>query len=146
MRIMVTGSRTWGVCPHEPKHEDDGAAWSADCPVVRQHREAMLAAFTEHGLTELPEPAELIHGDQVGADRTAAAIWYFYRLGPITAFPYVKELGGYGGHARNDVLVAHMPDVVLAFHLDHSPGTADAIARARKAGLDVHVYPKENQS
>jgi hypothetical protein len=146
MRVMVTGSRTYGVCPHEPKHEDDGGVWLPDCPVARQQREAMIAAFVEHRLTEAGTPIELIHGDQVGADRTAASLWYFYGLGPITAFPYVKELGGYGGHARNDVLVAHMPDLVLAFHLNHSPGTADAIARARKAGLDVHVYPKENQS
>lgn len=141
MRVMVTGSRTWGICPHEPKHEDDGTVWGADCPAVRDHRVQMINAIREHHI-DSRGTTELIHGDAPGADKTAAAIWDFYGLGPITAFPYVKELGGYGGHARNDVLVTHMPDLVLAFHLNHSPGTADAIARARKAGLDVHVYPK----
>jgi hypothetical protein len=139
MKVMVTGSRTFGVCPHIPKELNP-----LPCPLVEQHRAIMLDAFVEHlGLPGDVHGVELIHGDAVGADKLAAELWHTYGLGPITAFPYVKELGGYGGHARNDVLVAHMPDLVLAFHLDHSPGTADAIARARKAGLDVHIYPKE---
>lgn len=138
---MVTGSRSFGVCPHTPKHaEVESGLFFPHCPEARAHRHIMINAFREHGLVN--GRVELIHGDQVGADRMAAGIWSYYGLGPVTAFPYVKELGGYGGHARNDVLVAHMPDLVLAFHLNHSPGTADAIARARKAGLDVHVYPK----
>lgn len=141
-RVMVTGSRTWGVCPHEPKHADDGMAFGTDCPVVREHRRVMISAIQEHQIGS-GGSTELIHGAAMGADEMAAGLWHQYGLGPITAFPYVKELGSYGGHAHNDVLVAHMPDLVLAFHLDNSPGTADAIARARKAGLTVHVYPKE---
>lgn len=142
MRIMVTGSRTWGVCPHEPKHEDDGAVWGPDCSVAREHRHIMLAAIREHRLDQ-GGPHELLHGDALGADKTFAAIWYFYGLGPITAYPANwQELGKRAGHVRNDIMVSHMPDLVLAFHLNHSLGTADAIARARKAGLDVHVYPR----
>ena len=141
-RVMVTGSRSFALCEHTPTH-----LYPTEChdTLVRQHRAIMIKAFHEHGLMDgwlNGERYELIHGDARGADRTAAAMWHHWGLGPITAFPYVKELGKAGGHARNGVLVAHMPDLVLAFHLDNSPGTADAIARARKAGLDVHVYPK----
>jgi len=139
---MVTGSRTFGVCPHQPPHEDTPDMWVPDCSVIREHREIMIRAFVEHGLATDGDPIELIHGDAVGADRLAAAIWHFYGLGPITAFPYVKELGKAGGHARNGVMVAHMPDLVLAFHLNNSRGTADAIRQAKAAGLTVEVYPR----
>jgi hypothetical protein len=135
-RVMVTGSRTWGACGHPPEAHSHDA-----CPTLGLHKAIMIQALKIH-VAPLARPVELIHGDSDGADKIMALLWAHFGLGPITAFPYVKELGGYGGHARNDVLVAHMPDLVLAFHLDHSPGTADAIARARKAGLDVHVYPK----
>lgn len=139
---MVTGSRTFGVCPHQPKHDDRPEIWAPDCPVVRQHRAIMMRAFVENGIDDTSGPRELIHGDAIGADKLAAAIWHFYGLGPITAFPYVKELGKAGGHARNGVMVAHMPDLVLAFHLDNSRGTADAIRQAKAAGLTVEVYPR----
>jgi hypothetical protein len=141
-RVMVTGSRTFGLCEHKPTHR-----YPTECPstLIQQHRALMIRAFHEHGLMDgwlNGERYELIHGDARGADRLAADMWGHWHLGPITAFPYVKELGRAGGHARNGVLVAHMPDVVLAFHLDNSPGTADAIRQAKAAGLDVHVYPK----
>jgi len=139
-RVMVTGSRVWAKCPHDPIHPD-----AFPCPAVMKHRRIMLAAFMEHVVPLAREDhVELIHGDADGADRLAARYWSLYRFGPITAFPYVKELGKAGGHARNGVMVAHMPDLVLAFHLDNSRGTADAIRQAKAAGLTVHVYPKEN--
>lgn len=138
MRVMVTGSRTWGVCPHVPKALNPGP-----CPLVERHKQIMIAAFIEH-VKPLEFPVELIHGNAMGADQLAAALWSRFGLGPITAFPYPKELGKAGGPVRNGVLVAHMPDMVLAFHLDNSRGTADAIRQAKAAGLIVHVYPKEN--
>lgn len=138
-RVMVTGSLTFGVCQHDPEHPSH-----LPCESVQQHRKIMLLAFQEHVVPLARNGfVELIHGDAQGADRMAADYWSFYRYGPITAFPYIKELGKGGGHARNGVLVAHMPDLVLAFHLDNSRGTADAIRQAKAAGLTVHVYPKE---
>lgn len=137
-RVMVTGSRTWGVCPHDPQHPSH-----LPCEPVQKHRRIMLLAFQEHVVPLARKGfVELIHGDAQGADRMAADYWSFYRYGPITAFPYIKELGKGGGHARNAVLVAHMPDLVLAFHLDNSRGTADAIRQAKAAGLTVEVYPR----
>jgi hypothetical protein len=142
-KVMVTGSRTWGVCPHEPPHAgEDGTAAASTCPVVHRHRAIMLDAVLEHRLDQTGT-VQLIHGDAVGADRMAVAIWSLYGLGPITGFPYVKELGKAGGPARNGIMVAHMPDLVLAFHLGNSRGTADAVRQARAAGLSVHVYPRE---
>lgn len=141
-RVMVTGSRTFGVCPHQPQHQPTPSMWTPECEVISAHREIMIRAFVRHGIKTDGEPIELIHGDAVGADKMAAAIWHHYGLGPITAFPANWELGKGGGHARNGVLVAHMPDLVLAFHLDNSPGTADAIRQAKAAGLQVEVYPR----
>ena len=135
-RVMVTGSRTFGVCPHVPKEFNE-----PPCPLVAEHRAIMIEAFRQH-VAPMEFPVELIHGDAVGADRMAAELWGLYGWGPITAFPYIKELGKGGGHARNGVLVAHMPDLVLAFHLDNSRGTADAIRQAKAAGLTVEVYPR----
>lgn len=135
-RVMVTGSRTFGVCPHVPKELNP-----PPCPLVVEHEALMIEAFKAH-VKPLGFPVELIHGDAEGADKMAAALWSRFGLGPITAFPYIKELGNGGGHARNGVLVAHMPDLVLAFHLDDSRGTADAIRQAKAAGLTVEVYPR----
>lgn len=139
---MVTGSRTFGVCPHDPKHQVADAMWAPECTVISEHREIMIRAFLLHGIRTDGDPIELIHGDAVGADAMAATLWRHYGLGPITAFPANWELGKGGGAARNGVLVAHMPDLVLAFHLDNSRGTADAIRQAKKAGLTVEVYPR----
>lgn len=135
-RVMVTGSRAFGVCPHGPKELNP-----PPCPLVVEHRAIMIEAFREH-VTPMEFPVELIHGDAEGADRMAAEHWSRYGWGPITAFPANWDLGKGGGSARNGVLVAHMPDLVLAFHLDNSRGTADAIRQAKAAGLTVHVYPK----
>jgi hypothetical protein len=137
-RVMVTGSRTWAKCPHKPEH-----ASHLPCQIVMEHRRITLQALAEH-VAPLARDfhVELIHGDAVGADKLVADYWSFYGFGPITAFPYIKELGKGGGHARNGVLVAHMPDLVLAFHLSNSSGTADAIRQAKAAGLTVEVYPR----
>jgi hypothetical protein len=139
---MVTGSRTFGECDHPPgTHPAD----LPGCPTRGLHQAIMIQAFRKHVAPLATDgPVELIHGDADGADKMAAGLWARFGLGPITAFPYIKELGGAGGHARNGVLVAHMPDLVLAFHLDNSRGTADAIRQAKAAGLTVHIYPKEN--
>jgi hypothetical protein len=133
---MVTGSRTFGVCEHPP-----GSHVSGLCPVRELHKQIMIMAFVEH-VKPMEFPVELIHGDAEGADRLAAALWSRFGLGPITAFPANWDLGKGGGAARNGVLVAHMPDLVLAFHLDNSRGTADAIRQAKAAGLTVEVYPR----
>lgn len=139
-KILVGGSRTFGVCPHEPKHRE----FIDSCSVREAHRGIMVRAFHEHGLWTCPRPIALYEGDAEGADRLSAQIWTEWRLGPVVAYPANwDELGKRAGHVRNGILVAHMPDLALFFHLDNSPGTADAIAQSRKAGLNVHVYPKE---
>jgi hypothetical protein len=137
-RVMVTGSRGWAKCPHTPEHPPH-----LPCEVVMEHRRIMLQALVDH-VAPLARDfhVELIHGDAEGADKLVAEYWGLYQFGPVTAFPYVKELGRGGGPARNGVLVAHMPDLVLAFHLDNSSGTADAIRQAKAAGLTVEVYPR----
>lgn len=143
MRIMVTGSRTWGACPARINH----GTHRFDCDGYASAWTAMVKALLEHLPGETlgdVHSVELLHGDAKGADRMAVEIWRMYGLGPITGYPANwADLGKRAGHVRNGILVSFMPDVVVAFHLDNSPGTADAITQARAAGLDVHVYPKE---
>lgn len=86
-RVMVTGSRTWGVCQHDPQHPSH-----LPCESVKEQRKITLLALQEH-VVPLARTGfvELIHGDSPGADKMVAAYWRFYRYGPTTAFPYVRE-------------------------------------------------------
>lgn len=144
-KVMVTGSRTWGRCECVGHGVHHGGPMR--CPAYRAAWRQMVSAFQRHvpdRVLPAPEPIQLFHGDADGADRMAAAIWERYALGPIVAYPANWEsLGKRAGHVRNGILVANMPDLVLAFHLHNSPGTADAIAQAKAAGLRVEIYPKE---
>lgn len=141
-KVMVTGSRTWGKCAAGDPTVHAGGKF--DCPEYRAAWRQMVAAFQEHGIiTDQPVLVSLFEGDAEGADRMAAHVWEIYGLGPIVAYPANWEaLGKRAGHVRNSILVANMPDLVLAFHLDNSRGTADAIAQAKAAGLRVEIYPK----
>jgi hypothetical protein len=145
MKIMVAGSRTWGQCPH-----DSNAHWvdrlPGGCMVVARHRKIMTQALVEHVMPHFGEFLTLMHGDCEGADQLAASIWDGLKLGPVQAFPARwSDLGGRAGHVRNGIMVAHMPDLVLAFHLGNSRGTADAIRQARAAGLRTEVYGEDGR-
>lgn len=161
MKIMATGSRHMGVCEHPGGREHP-------CTEALRHRYVMDRAMREHvhplarrraTLTSVDPTRELAnlrgvallelyHGDAEGADRLAASYWEHYTFGPVHAVPANwAELGSRAGHVRNGLLVARMPEFVLAFPWQAaggqwlSQGTRDAIRQAMAAGIPVHPYP-----
>ena len=146
MKIMVTGSRSWGACTEGiARHQSHmGRRY---CPMWRDAIQVMSLAVIENlGPLEDIDDVELVHGDCQGADHMAVALWSLHDLGPITAYPANwKALGRRAGPVRNGLMVSLMPWLVLAFHLNNSPGTADAIRQARAAGLEVVIYGKDGR-
>lgn len=90
----------------------------------------------------LPSDAVVIHGDARGADTIAGRLAEESGL-RVIAFP--AAWGRYGraaGSLRNaQMLEEGRPDVVYAFAVDlaMSRGTADMVARARRAGVKTFV-------
>ena len=78
--------------------------------------------------------AKLLHGGARGADRLAA-LWAERRGIPVEAHPADWSQGKGAGPARNARMIALRPDLVIAF--PGGPGTADAVRRARAAGIEV---------
>lgn len=111
MRVLVCGSRSW------------------------TDRYAI-----ERELRALPDGAIVIHGAARGADTIAGEI--ANRLGLIVeTFPADwKRHGRAAGHIRKRrMLEEGKPDLVLAFDLG-TPGTADMMRQAQRAGLPVHRF------
>lgn len=159
MKIMASGSRHMAVCEHPGGRQHP-------CEAAMRHRYVMDQAMREHvhPLAKLAaraddnhpllqhlltgEVLELYHGDAYGADRLAASYWEHYQFGPVHAIPANwAELGNRAGHVRNGLLVARMPEFLLAFPWQGSggqwlsQGTRDAIRQAMAAGIPVHPYP-----
>jgi hypothetical protein len=140
LRFMVTGTRHMGVCL---------CPWVLErpCGVALQHRLLMDSTLRSYAYqaASVHAPVELIHGGAEGADRLAAEYWTVYELGPVRPFPANwAALGKRAGNVRNDLMVGMMPDEVFAFPwAKRSTGTRDAIRRAQRAGIRVHVTPVE---
>lgn len=143
LRILVTGSRDW---------KD-----------VRAIEQALLEyhPVDAQGFDLPDDKPTLVHGDcPVGADRIAKIAAGFLGWIPephpaawlAPCRPQCQpghrrrgKLGGSycpaAGNYRNQDMVDLGADVVLAFHLNGSRGTADCIERAEKAGLLVRKFP-----
>lgn len=81
------------------------------------------------------KPTYLIHGNARGAD-TLAGQWAFMRGVRGIACPanWARD-GKRAGPLRNQRMLGQAPDLVVAF--PGGRGTADMVARARKAGVPV---------
>lgn len=135
MKVMVSGSRHLGKC----------TARRGPCGAAMNHRFDMDAAFRTHLIPAHArgETLELYEGGAQGADRLAREYWELYELGPVhTIEANWKDLGRRAGPIRNGLLVAQMPDILIAFPWEGgSSGTWDAITQARAAGIPDKVYP-----
>jgi hypothetical protein len=87
----------------------------------------------------------LIHGVARGTDSLAAA-WAAYRNIPTKAFPADwTTYGKAAGHIRNQrMLTEGRPDAYLAF--PGGKGTADMVARCKRAGIPDAQAPKNSPS
>lgn len=89
------------------------------------------------------KPKTVIHGAASGADRLAGEVATEMGI-PVEEFPARwNDYGRAAGVIRNQMMLTHgKPDLVLAF--PGGRGTADMVARARKANVPVRVVaPKE---
>lgn len=136
-RIMVTGSRSW----------------------TDQQRLADVLLDTWHDATEDGYTSILLtHGAADHGADTLAHTWALEHHIPTNLHPadwpgpcadncppgHRKTARGRDycpmtGHRRNQAMIDLAPLLVVAFHSQNSRGTADAIRRARKAGIPVHL-------
>ena len=89
----------------------------------------------DHGITQI------IHGGARGADTMAGQFAKWAKI-PVRVFPADwKRDGKAAGPIRNSQMLSEgKPDLVVAF--DGGKGTADMIAKARKAGVRVVIAEK----
>ena len=89
------------------------------------------------------ETEAVIHGAARGADSLTGLVARSLKL-PVLEFPALWDKHGLAaGPIRNQrMLDEGRPDLVLAFHANiaASKGTADMLARARKAGIPTEVF------
>ena len=84
------------------------------------------------------QPSEIIHGGAAGADTMAGDIGEEMNI-KVTRVPADWSRGSGAGFERNLKMLAMKPEMVLAFHLNKSPGTAHTIREARRQGIPVRV-------
>ncbi len=100
------------------------------------NRDAIYRTLDAHSVTFL------VHGDcPTGADRIART-WALER-GVIQAkfeAPFTA-IGGRAGPQRNTAMLAMMRQVDLVLAFTGGKGTADMVAKARKAGVMVREIP-----
>jgi YspA, cpYpsA-related SLOG family len=91
----------------------------------------------------LPVEATLLHGRAYGLDCLAQA---FHRERGGTAEPFSAtqqmwgDLGKRAGVVRNEIMLNRMPDLLLGFIRDNSPGSSHAVAYARKLEIPTFVF------
>lgn len=119
MRVLVCGSRAW----------EDGA-------------------LIEKILSSLDSVELVVEGEARGADTWARLACETLEI-PILAFPADWERYGRGaGPKRNQQMLDEgEPELVLAFSedLNSSRGTADMVARARRAGLRTILVNRQGR-
>lgn len=102
-------------------------------------------------LTEYPAGTYLIHGDQVGVDKTAGEIGA--DLGHVViGVPYLRKLGRQGGPARNSAMLKILLGLekmgleisVVGFHynIKNSKGTANMLDIAESKSIPTVLVEK----
>lgn len=139
-RILICGSRTYGVCQHPPRLHDPAVCPNASAEANAFIR-AMDAWIAKHG-----RPTLVIEGEARGAD-TMAAHWARTLGIEVAAFPANwDDHGRAAGPIRNkQMLDEGRPDAVIAFSTDlaNSRGTANMVRQARAAGVPVWTPIKQ---
>lgn len=125
-RVLVTGTRAWRT------------AWTVHKALSELHR--------EH------ERLVVIHGASPAGADSLAAQWVAQAAdrqpGTVVEIPVPADWEQHGrkaGPLRNQRMVDMRPDLVLAFILDDSRGTADCVRRAEKAGIPVRRYERNTR-
>lgn len=129
MRLLVTGSRTWGVVPKDCK---DACLASTR---ARDQVDALLNALD--GIHAATPVTELVNGGARGADTWAAWWARSHGIRIITVNAPFEELGPVAGTMRNSYMLdQHRPDLVVAFGRD-TPGTENCVVQAKFRNIEV---------
>jgi hypothetical protein len=94
-------------------------------------------------LSRLPWTAVQFNGLADGADGLCRMFWDAVAgQDRIRPFPARWETGRGAGHARNTLMMEHMPQLCLGFlaHDGPSRGTRDALAKAADRGIPTFVF------
>jgi hypothetical protein len=149
LRVLVSGSRTFGVVPD-------------DCPLgllakakLRARRQKALLYNTLYELCKekklgteqtdefgnwMPDGLVIINGKAKGADNLASD-WAIVNWVPYEEYPANWSKYGRGaGPVRNKQMLDAGIDLVLAFPVGEARGTRNMIDIAQKAGVEVRIY------
>lgn len=150
-RIMITGGRTFGAVPPEKDHPLRAAK-------TREYEFVMRTMYTETRAFEVFEHypgLSILSGAATGADACVEE-WALVNGVSVERFPAnwndVNVPGAVirrsvrtgrlynvlAGFQRNQAMIDSKPDLVLAF--PGGKGTADAVRRARAAGIVVKEF------
>jgi len=135
--VAIVGSRTIGECSCTVASKSH--AKPGDCPRV-QALQFMLRVITR--LAKDPDFVGIVSGEAKGADTYAkeAAKILGVRYEGFTVNPG-RESFATRAKWRNDRIVQHASGVVAVFAAGpRSRGTSDTVAKAKAAGLPVHVF------
>jgi hypothetical protein len=92
-------------------------------------------------MRKLPVGAIIITGGAKGADSLAYDEAQFLGFTTMRFMANWRMYGKAAGPIRNRKMLDQNPDLVIAFHsdLEHSKGTKDCVAQARKRGTPVEI-------
>lgn len=114
--------------------------------IIAGSRDFADAAFLNRKLDKLTARLDkkrlvVMSGHAKGADRLGEE-WAFKNYVKVEVYhaEWDKHGKARAGPLRNSEMISSEPDALIAFHCGNSPGTADIIAKAEKAGLKVKVY------
>ena len=120
-RILITGSRHFD--PHNPRNYQ----------LMQQALSTAAKNLYAAGATDIT----VVHGGASGADTladiVASSLGFTIKRYPAKWHLYGKK----AGPIRNEEMVAHGADIVLAFPAAVSPGTKNCMSVARRAGITV---------
>lgn len=152
MRLLVFGSRGWGVIPDNLSPADP--EWQAAKERAAIEQDVISAALAGFYM----EATVLIHGAAHGADLLAAEYCEGWNemnrdtgswASPVEIIPFPADWRKYGnaaGPMRNARMITEgKPDMAIGFvnkPLHLSKGSADMARRARKAGVPTFVMER----
>lgn len=131
MRVIVCGSRTWGVAPYN--------ASTSEIELAQAQRNTLGVRVA--ALSVVAAHVEVIVGGALGADTYAELEARSLGLDVTVVQPEWQRYGKRAGMIRNQAMLDRKPDLVIAFTRDilSSKGTRHMVTIARKAGIPVEV-------
>lgn len=138
-RILVTGSRIWGVVPPDPTPQQILTARDQEHAVVHELKKYVPV------LDSWTDDLSLVHGMARGLDTLAGRVALMLGF-EVLEFPaqWDKYHRAAGPIRNQQMLDEGTPDFAIAFHQDlsRSKGTADMVRRCKKDGVPVKIITR----